>query len=160
MRMVISYRGLLFMIAVAGLAVGIAFGGGIAYGRNTAPETIVTVTASGSGTTGQSSATTGSASDRLNQLRAQGVTPGQNPGAGISGTVKSIEGNVLTVSRESGDTKVQVGENTVICKVETGALSDIKPGASIVATGQPNAEGTVVATSIQITSASSQGAAP
>jgi len=48
----------------------------------------------------------------------------------------------------------------VIRKVEAGSLSDIKVGAVVAVTGQANAEGTVVATAIQITSAGPQGAAP
>ena len=152
-----SYRSLLLAVAVVGLAVGIAFGGGIALGRNTAPETIVTVTSSGGGSAsqgrtapaGQSATPTPAPTGAAGGfgIRPQGGTP-------VTGTVKSVEGNIVTVSTSSGETKVQVGEATAIRKIESGALSDVSIGASIVAVGQPNAEGAVVAASIEIGSAS------
>ena len=171
MRM--SYRGLLLWIALAGLAVGIAFGGGIAFGRNTAPETVVTVTSSGGGAASQGGAT-GSATPTPSQAAASGgqsatPTPAPTGGAGgfrqqvgtpVSGTVKSVEGNIVTVSTTSGDTKIQVGEGATIRKIENGALSDVIAGKSILATGQLNAEGVLVAVSIDIGQVSPRIASP
>lgn len=77
--------------------------------------------------------------------------PGQPGGfgqRGVAGVVKSVEGNVIQLTGQDGNTiKVQVDERTTYQRA--GALSDIRASARITVTGE-TASGTVNARLVQI----------
>jgi hypothetical protein len=92
----------------------------------------------------------------------QGGTPGQfgqngpNGQAGqfgrpaAVGTVKSVNGNTLTVTQQDGTTvTVTVNQQTTIQKTTTGAISDIQPGQRITVESDQTG-GNIVARGIQI----------
>jgi hypothetical protein len=90
------------------------------------------------------------------QFPGQGQLPNGNQGAGFSGggrttgQVKSIEGNVMTVSTAQDVTTVNLSETTQIQKSETAAVADLQPGVQVMVTGQRDADGNITASQVLI----------
>jgi hypothetical protein len=59
---------------------------------------------------------------------------------GVAGQVQSISGDTLTLAGRQGTVKVKLSPSTSVRKNAAGALSDVKPGAtvSVAGTGQNN----------------------
>jgi len=69
----------------------------------------------------------------------------------VSGAIQKINGNTLTVKTETGETAtIAVAPDTRIRKVTTATLPDITYGAQVTIVGQPGADGTVAALSVQL----------
>ena len=138
---------ILMIIGAVVLAVVVAAGsfyGGMAYQRNQADQT------------------------RANFLRSRGLDPnaaqngfqnGANNGGGTrqgffgggtTGQVKSIEGNVLTLSTAQNVTTVNLSNSTVIEKSVQGSTSDLQPGERVLVAGQRDAQGNITAAQITI----------
>lgn len=85
-----------------------------------------------------------------------GGGPGSNNGAffaggrGTMGEVKSIEGNVLTLSTAEDVTTVNLSEDTEVTKTASGTLDDLQPGTRVMVTGETDSEGTISANRITI----------
>lgn len=71
-------------------------------------------------------------------------------GGGVTGQVKSIDGNVITVSTAQNVTTVDLSSSTTIVKTISGATSDLQTGQQIMVTGQRDSNGVVSATQILI----------
>ncbi len=87
----------------------------------------------------------------------QGTTGDGAQGAGaILGTVNSVNGNVISLTRMGGSAdqssplNVTVSDKTAVTQTGTGDFKDITQGASVVAIGPRGADGVVVASSVQI----------
>lgn len=147
---------LIVAIMLVGGAIGGAFIGGQAIGKNSARE--------------EASQTL---QNRLDQFGVgnggrqgfqQGIPPqgSRLPGAagdmfiggGAIGTVEKIESNVLTLNTQNG-TKVRVilSDNTTIEKMAPATIGDILVGSSVTIGGQRNADGSIQATTIFMTRA-------
>ena len=70
---------------------------------------------------------------------------------GIVGTIKKVEGNVLTVNTQRGPLAATIGTDSTIQKLAEGTLADLQTGAGVTVIGQPGEDGTVEAVSIIIT---------
>ena len=83
-----------------------------------------------------------------------GGTGGAGGGAGRGGTigtVKSVDGNTITITTANGGTAtVTIGSSTTVTKSETGSVSDITPGENIVVRGTTGTDGTTTAQSINV----------
>lgn len=86
-----------------------------------------------------------------------GQFPGQLPGqgqlglgGGTSGQIKSIEGNVLSLSTAQNVTTVNLSDATIILKSVSGAISDLQPGLRVMVIGQSDNNGIINATQITI----------
>jgi len=89
-------------------------------------------------------------------------TPGANPGqivvgqgggfmgAGVTGEVKSIEGNVVTITTSRSDTTVNLTDTTQIVETTPVALADLQPGQQVMVTGQRDSDGNYTAIQILI----------
>jgi hypothetical protein len=129
------------------LTVGIAaasFWGGMAYQTNRAEQT------------------------QARFMQARGFTdPGQFPpdadqfpngglgfirGGGTTGLVKTIEGNVLTISTAQDVTTVNLSAATKIEKSVSGAIGDLQSGMRVMITGQRDNDGNITASLITILS--------
>jgi len=73
-------------------------------------------------------------------------------GGGAFGEVKSIEGNVLTLSTAQNVTTVNLTDATKILKTIDGATSDLQPGMRVVVAGQRDDKGNITASQITIES--------
>jgi|OpeIllAssembly_1097287.scaffolds.fasta_scaffold28632_4 hypothetical protein len=59
--------------------------------------------------------------------------------ATANGSVKSVQGNTITVTQVDGSTStVAVDDKTTIQKLANGAISDVQPGLNIIVTEQNN----------------------
>jgi hypothetical protein len=76
--------------------------------------------------------------------------PNQYRGRGAGGTLAKIDGNTLTLTTTQGTVTVNIGSDTTIQKTITGALSDLHEGEFLFVMGNPDASGSIPATSIQI----------
>ncbi|MDE3132803.1 MAG: hypothetical protein KGL15_01915 [Acidobacteriota bacterium] len=77
-------------------------------------------------------------------------------GAGTIGTVSSISGNTLYVQETSGNTiRVKLSSATKITKSETVSKKKVYPNDQVVISGSKSANGTVSATSVTDSGASS-----
>ncbi len=75
---------------------------------------------------------------------------GQGQGTGVLfGSVKSVDGNTLTVSGQQGDSKVNIS-GAKLHKTADGTTDDLKTGENVVVTGQQGQDGVLAASTIQI----------
>lgn len=81
-----------------------------------------------------------------------GPTRGNFGGGGTSGQVKSISGDVLTLSTAQDVATVNLTQDTQIEKTVTGALADLQPGTRVLVIGQSDENGVITANRIQIVS--------
>ena len=149
--MSLSFRTLAIGIGVMGIALGVAFGAGVAYGRGD-PKTVQ------SGLTQQ----------QIQQLYGAPTNPaaagaggaagaGQNAGAGgaaalaaraTSGRVTAVSGQTITIETARGSQKVNVASSASVNKISGGAASDITEGTTIFASGTRKDDGSFDATSV------------
>ena len=76
---------------------------------------------------------------------------GGGAGRGQFGTIKSIDGDTLTVSTPQSEVKVKLTATTQIEKIVAGTTSDLAVGDRIVVRGQADSSGTVTANNVQVT---------
>jgi endonuclease YncB( thermonuclease family) len=141
-----SFQILVVVVAIFGLGLGAAFGAGAFYARRTAPEppAATPAPAAGAGVTGGAFAGGGAA----------GATGGAS--APTTGVVEEISGDTVTVRTQNGGTvSVKLQGDTQVRQLAPATPSDIRPGLSVIVTGQPDVDGKLAARSVQIT-----GAAP
>ena len=64
--------------------------------------------------------------------------PGRGGFGGQAGQVQSVSGDTLVLQDRQGQTvKVKLTSSTAVRKSTTGALSDVKPGATVTVAGNP-----------------------
>jgi hypothetical protein len=151
----------LMLIGAVILAALIAAGGfwsGMAYQSNRAEQARANFMNARGGT-------------EVGQLPAGGQFPGGGPafdggqdagfagGRGTTGQVKTVEGNVMTVSTAQDVTIVQLSESIQIQKSVAGTAADLQPGMRVMIAGQKDNDGTVTAGQVTILNNSSQDAA-
>ncbi len=76
---------------------------------------------------------------------------GRPDGAGgTMGTVASVEGNVVTITKQDGSSvRVQTAESTLIEKSMTVTLAELTVGEQVIVSGTTNEDGSITARSIQ-----------
>ncbi len=127
-------------IAVAGLAAGIAFGGGVLFGRTHAAkaQTVQVLP------TTQDQAGSGRASSPSGRT-------GRFGGAGVSGTIESVSGTTMTVKSADGtQTKVDLAHSPRVEQLQTSQVDQLKSGEDVVITGQAQTDGSFQATAVTV----------
>ncbi|HKZ50615.1 MAG TPA: DUF5666 domain-containing protein [Dehalococcoidia bacterium] len=158
--MTISFRTLATSIMALGLALGLTFAGGVAWGRTSVAETVVTeqVQSAGSsqlgGGAGQAG-TQGRAAGQGGQGAAgrAGASPSPTDGdrqGSVTGTVARRDSDTIEVTTATGSVSVKLSGNTAIRKTVEATAADITPGQSVLVQGQRNPDGSLAAASIQI----------
>lgn len=71
-------------------------------------------------------------------------------GGGVTGQVKSLDGNTLIISTAQNTTTVNLTGSTQIEKPATGSTADLQPGVRVVVNGQTGADGNITADQITI----------
>jgi hypothetical protein len=71
-------------------------------------------------------------------------------GGGVTGQIKTVEGNLLTLSTAQDVTTVNLGDATRIQKSADGTLADLQPGVRVLVTGQRDSNGNITAEQIMI----------
>ncbi len=121
---------------IALVVIGLAFYGGMVYGR-------------------------GQRAQRMGQFAfvgGQGMGIGRNgTGMGfIGGQIISKDAQSVTVSVRGGGSKIIfTGNQTAVQKSVSGSLNDLQVGQEVTITGTPNSDGSFIAQNIQIRPASS-----
>ena len=67
---------------------------------------------------------------------------------GMIGTIARIDGNVLTLTTDNGDTTVSLTADTTIQRVVSGTLADLRVGQFLSVTGSADASSNVAASSV------------
>lgn len=137
-------------ILILAIATGASFEGGMAYQRNQANQ----IRAQFQRSRGLDNST-GNGS-------ANGQTNGQRfaQGGGLTGSLKSMQGDTLELSTPFNVTNVNITANTQIEKGIPGATTDLQPGEQLIVRGQRDASGNLNADQILILGNSSQGSTP
>jgi len=73
-------------------------------------------------------------------------------GRGVTGQVKSVEGNVLTLSTAQVVTTVKLLEDTQIEMTVDGIIADLQAGMRVMVTGESDDDGVISASQITILS--------
>ncbi len=68
----------------------------------------------------------------------------------LIGTVDSIEEGRITIETEQGPLPVAVNDDTIVRITSQGTIADLEPGMNVVIIGQPDEDGQVVATSVNV----------
>lgn len=152
-----AFRWLLLTTAVFGLGLGLAFGGGVLYGRNTAKAApaaaVVTVPAGGGAAFGGGGAgAAGTAGAGGAQAGGQGGGQ-QRGGAGgglTAGVIEKIEGNTITLRTQQGSASVAFTSDTTVRQTVGAQAADLKTGQTVTVTGAAGSDGKVNAQSITI----------
>jgi len=126
-------------IVLAILIAGGSFAGGMAYQRNQANQ-IRNQFFQARGLGGGAGGDTGSGQQRR----------GFFGGGGATGQIKSIEGNVMTLSTPQNVTTVNLSSSTQIEKATTAAIGDLQPGEQVLVTGQRDTNGNITASQVLI----------
>jgi len=84
-----------------------------------------------------------------------GMLGGQAPGGGFGGSgtvgqVKTMEGDMMTVSTAQDVTTVNLSSATQIEKTVAGTTDDLQPGTQVMIIGQKDTNGNIAATQITI----------
>lgn len=130
------FRNLLILVAVFGLGWGASFGAGAAYGRRSIPRVQAAAVPGGQFSQG-----------------VQGAGGGVQGRIGAVGTVDHLDGKTLFVAEANGQqVKVNLTDQTQILKETAGTTADLTSGIRVAVQpqGQPAADGTVTAATVQI----------
>jgi hypothetical protein len=91
------------------------------------------------------------------------TSPSQNGGAqfrnGASGQLVQVNGPTLILTGPNGDLTVTISSSTTFSRTSTAVLADIVPGQCLVATGQKDASGQLVAMTVRLSPKTSAGCA-
>jgi hypothetical protein len=71
-------------------------------------------------------------------------------GEGTTGQVKTVEGNVMTVSTAQDVTTVKLSADTQIEKSVAGTLADLQPGTRVLVAGERDSDGNITASQVRI----------
>ena len=135
------------LVVVVGVLGG--FYGGYKVGQNN-------VTASASTNNARASTNTGSNSFGGGRGATGGVcpSPGATTAAGTQGlargTVTNLSGTSMTVTNTNCDVKVTFGPTVTISKQALGSTSDLQDNQTVTITGTRQADGSILAQTIQI----------
>lgn len=103
----------------------------------------------------------GAPSDGIMPSSGQNGQGGGMMRGGLSGQIKTVDGNTLTVSTPQNVTTVTLSDATVIKKTTTGAAGDLQTGLQVMITGTTDDKGNVAAAQITIVDGSlTAGAKP
>jgi hypothetical protein len=155
--MSLSFRMLAIAIGVFGIALGVAFGAGVAYGRGS-PKTVQ------SGLTQQQIQQLYGAPTNAGAAAGAGAGAATGAGAGAgaatgagataaaaratTGRVTAVSGQTVTIETARGSQKVNLASSATVSKTTNGSASDLTAGTTIFASGTRNADGSFDATSV------------
>jgi hypothetical protein len=96
----------------------------------------------------------GQNSDQTRAFPGAGGQAGQMPGfagrGGANGVVKTVDGDVITISTAQDVTTVKLADTTRIQKTIRGTAGDLQPGMRVMVTGEADGDGVITATQVSI----------
>jgi hypothetical protein len=150
-------------VVAIGLAMGVAFGLGVAYGKGDEPAAQQGVTlaqiqqmigagpgAGGGGGGAGGAAGAGSGGGGASQGSGGGGTSSFGSRATL-GKVTAVQGQTVTIEIRPGLTqKLNLGAQTVVNKTQTGTPADVKEGASVLVSGTRKEDGSFDVATINV----------
>jgi hypothetical protein len=134
---------------LAAVIAGGSFYGGMVYGQGQQQAT---------------SAVAGGAAGAQDLAGPGGMQPGGQMGAGsgqggmLAGEILSIEGGALTLEDQSGsEIQVHVTDTTLIQKQAEVSVNDLQEGETVLVSGSQEADGSITARMVQVSSADGLG---
>ena len=143
-------------VLIAGLIAAGSFWGGMAYQSRAAEAAASQAQANFLNARGQADQ---GQLPNAGQRPAGGQAAGPFGGGGASGVVKSIDGNVLTISTALDVTTVNLSEDTQVEQFASAAIADLEPGMRVMVTGERESDDAITASQITILN-SDAGEAP
>ena len=124
------------IIVVIVIIIGVAFYGGMVYGKSTTPSM-------GQFANGQfPSGNQGERGAGMRNVAGSGFTAGE---------IILKDATSVTIKMQDGRTKIAlIATSTQVTKSSSGALSDLVVGTNITITGTSNSDGSITAQSVQI----------
>jgi hypothetical protein len=146
----LTYRLLLAGLLVLGVAAGLAFGLGVAYGRGDpkvvdtglSAQEIQSLLGGGGGTQGTGSGGSGNFRNGAAGLGGAALANG------TTGQITAIDGNTITVSGFQGDVKIVLNPDATVNTLTAGSTTDLKVGDEINAAGATQDDGSFHATAV------------
>ena len=134
---------LISVVVIGAIVAGVAFYGGMQYGKgksvNTAQSRFLGMNGGGGGQFGQGGA------------GVRGTRMGGASGGIVAGSILSKDNDSLTIKLRDGGSKIVFfSTSTEVQKSTSGSTSDLGVGADVVVIGGSNSDGSVTAQSIQI----------
>ncbi len=131
-----NFRLIAVLVVIAGIAVGLAFGAGIAYGRGNPKKT-------------QPGLTDQQLRSLIGTSGAQGSGGGQGATNPItSGRVTAVDGQTITVDTGDSSVKVNILPSTTVTKSSPGSAGDLATGSTVVVAGTRKSDGSVDAVAV------------
>jgi hypothetical protein len=166
-----TFNVLLGLVAVFGIGLGLAFGGGVLYGRTSAESpplpAVLTPAPGGGGAAafqgggaGGAGAATGGSPAAGGQTGGQGGQAGGQGGQGggqTAGVIEKIEGNTITLRTQQGTATVTLAADTDLRQTVAAQVTELKAGQTVTAQGTRGTDGTIQARSLTITPAGAGG---
>ncbi len=149
----LGYRDLVIALFAIGIILGLAFGTGTIYGRNSAPTPTPSAGGGGAGFAGGGAGGAGGAG----RATTGQVNATSGPfGSQTLGTITAVQGSTFTVREPNGSTTTLAEDlNTQYTATTPGSASSLQPGdVVLVNPGPPNAEGQTIAESVLVLPAS------
>lgn len=153
-----AFSVLLGLVAVFGLGLGLAFGGGVLYGRTTAaPAPTAATVAAPSGSLGALGGAGGAGA--FGGAGGAGASQAGAAGRGnlLAGVIEKVEGNTLTIRTPQGTSTVNLAADTEVRQTVPAQVADLKPGLTVTVTGTAGADGSMQARTVTITPAGAGG---
>lgn len=148
-----TFSVLLGLVAVFGLGLGMAFGGGVLYGRTTAaPAPTAATAAAAPSSLGALGGAGGAGGTGASQAGAAGR------GGLLVGVIEKVEGSTLTVRTPQGTSTVNLAADTEVRQTVPAQTADLKPGLTVTVTGTTGTDGSMQARTVTITPAGAAGA--
>lgn len=167
--MSLSFRTLAIGIGVMGIAFGVAFGAGVAYGRGD-PKTIQSglsqqqiqqlygaPSGGGAGGAAAGAGAQGGGATGAGGASGAGGAAAAAAARATTGRVTAVSGQTVTIDTARGSQKVNLMPNTAVSKITGGTAADITEGTTIFASGTRKDDGSFDATAVsQVSSDLSQ----
>jgi hypothetical protein len=135
-------------ILLTALIAGSSFYAGMAYQTNQVDQARLSFDSSRGQAPGGGSSQTGPGFPPDGMLN--GTDPASPGDRGTAGQVKTIEGNVMTLSTAQDVTTVNLTDDTEIKMTVAGTSTDLTPGMRIMVNGENDGEGSITANQITI----------
>jgi hypothetical protein len=156
--MTLNIRILAMGAAVIGLALGGAFGAGVAYGHGNKPasasscctaQQLQTLTGISVNTSAASQGASGTPSAANGRAVAGGAgAAAANASGNNTGRITAVDSSSLTIETRQGSLKINLSPTTTFNKITAGSANDLSNGLTVLVTGTKKDDGSIDAASL------------
>ena len=136
--------------AVIALVVVVGILGGFYGGYKVGQNNVSASASTSSNTRGGGGAFTQGRGGLTAACPSPGATPSSGSQAFARGSISNLSSTSMTVSNTSCDVKITLSPTTAVSKVVAGSTSDLADNQTVTVTGTRQADGSILAQSIQV----------